>query len=130
MANTTTTSCKSALILLGVVTSLSMLTGMTKFEGKHHYTGKASLVNLDGYAMRITSVRNAGHLCRTQLELKFGANLGATRIDKQTTQFDDERQVYTVNMIASLANQNDTSDKIVNCEVKARNISVSSLVIR
>ena len=130
MANTTTTSCKSALILLGVVTSLSMLTGMTKFEGKHHYTGKVSLVNLDGYAMRITSVRNAGHLCRSQLELKFGASLEATRIDKQTTQFDDERQVYTVNMIASLANQNDTSDKIVNCEVKARDISVSSLVIQ
>ncbi|HIG43508.1 MAG: hypothetical protein ABGY96_10325 [bacterium] len=130
MANTTTNSCKSALILLGIIIALSLLTGMTNFEGQHHYPGRASLVNLDGYAMRITSVRNAGHLCRLQLELEFGADLEATRIDPQTTQFNDERQVYTVNMIARLANQNDGSEMTVNCEVKACNISVSSLVIQ
>ena len=39
----------------------------------------------------------------------YGTDLEATQIDKQTTQFDEARQVYSVNMVATLANQDDGS---------------------
>ncbi len=116
------------MILLGVISSICLLTGMT--DVNHHAPkGEASLVNKFGDPMKIASVKNAGRLCRSQLELDYGSTLVASTINSKTTAFDQNSNSYLVSMSASVGNAGSWQQLEVNCQIKAQAITVSFLQI-
>jgi hypothetical protein len=110
------------MILLGVITSICLLTGMT--DVNHHAPkGEASLVNKFGDPMQIASTKNAGRLCRSQLELDYGSSLVAIT-------FDQTLNSYLVSISASVGNSESWQQLEVNCVIQARAITVSSLQVQ
>jgi hypothetical protein len=117
------------MILLGVITSICLLTGMT--DVNHHAPkGEASLVNKFGDPMQIASTKNAGRLCRSQLELDYGSSLVASTINSNAITFDQTLNSYLVSISASVGNSESWQQLEVNCVIQARAITVSSLQVQ
>jgi hypothetical protein len=116
------------MILLGVITPICLLTGMTdvKYQAPK---GEASLVNKYGDPMKIASTKNAGRLCRSQLELDYGSSLVESTINRQSTSFDQSRNMYLVTMNASVGTSDSWQQLEVNCHIKAQAITVNALHI-
>lgn len=113
------------MILLGVITSLSLLTGMIDTQIVTS-KGQATLVNKYGDTMQISTVKNAGRLCQSQLELNYGASLSESVVNSDSTSFDESRELFLVSMDVKVGDQ----DLAVSCHIKSNDIMVSFLDIQ
>ena len=114
------------MILLAIVTSIFMLTDMTDVNSEAE-TGRTSLVNHYGDPMKISSLKNAGRLCHSELQLEYGAGLVRSIVGSHLTVFSDSRVVlYSVSMNATVADLQANKDFTIICTVKPGDFMISS----
>jgi len=120
-------SPRPTMILLAIVTSICMLTDMTDVNSETG-KGRTSLVNHDGDPMKISSLKNAGRLCHSELQLEYGAGLVRSNVSSHLTVFSGSRVVlYSVSMNATVANLHANEDLTIICVVKSGDFLISSL---
>ena len=120
-------STRPTMILLAIVTSICLLTDMTDVNSKPG-KGWTSLVNLEGDPMKISSLKNAGRLCHSELQLEYGAGLVSSVVGSNLMVFSGSRVVlYSVSMNATVADLHANKHLTVICTVKAGDFTISSL---
>ena len=128
-SNKALSSYKPAMLLLGVVVSIALLTGMTD-HSQEATKGHASLVNKYGDPMQIASMKNAGRLCVSQVELEYGSDLVESTLNRDDSVFVESAGMYKVSLSASVGTSSSWEALNLDCEVMSNNITVSALTIR